>query len=312
VNKVETALAEVNMIGIDTKQSIVSVEIMEKITEKRPNLMECLLGDMHTLSDPNMLLDKLCKLANHEQVQQLAEVAVKPTMALVTSSSNHSLGPSNNKSKRKRIIKHPCALGYHNPESTTHSENKCWFLNPPKKKEPEKEQQKSVLNYPTTTTAGEEVTEDYAYVTGPNAQKDAIILDSGASQHIFNSMSFFLNAKPTMVYIVTGTGAKTAEMTAMHKGTARIQIGRLTITLCDALYVPRLSTNLLSFEQLVKETVSLTQINNRMILNLNSNHSIQLKTSNNIFEIENASAVCQTALVAVSNPEISDLQKWHV
>jgi hypothetical protein len=71
VQKTKSALADVNMIGIDTKQSVVSVTIMEKITEKRSNLMEQLLGDMATLGDPSLLLDKLRELANHEQVQRL-------------------------------------------------------------------------------------------------------------------------------------------------------------------------------------------------------------------------------------------------
>ena len=89
VTKIEAALAEVNLIGIDTKQSIVSVSIMEKITEKRPELMERLLGDMNTLSNPTMLLDKLRELANHKQVQQLVDSSSsnKHSMALATSAS---------------------------------------------------------------------------------------------------------------------------------------------------------------------------------------------------------------------------------
>jgi hypothetical protein len=69
--KIKAALAKVNMIGIDTKQSVVSVTIMEKITEKRHKMMEHLLASMARLSNPALLLDKLRELANHEQVQQL-------------------------------------------------------------------------------------------------------------------------------------------------------------------------------------------------------------------------------------------------
>ena len=82
------------MIGLDTKQSVVTVTIMEKITEKRPDMMERLLGNMNTLSNPSMLLDKLQELANHEQVQRLAEASIRSSVALATTSAPSSQGSS--------------------------------------------------------------------------------------------------------------------------------------------------------------------------------------------------------------------------
>ena len=63
------------MIEINTKQSLVSMTIMETITEKRLDMMEHLLANITTLSDPLLLLDKICELANHKQVQRLTEAA---------------------------------------------------------------------------------------------------------------------------------------------------------------------------------------------------------------------------------------------
>jgi hypothetical protein len=256
---------------------------MEKITEKRPELMERLLGDMNTLSDPTMLLDKLRELANHKQVQQLVDLSSsdKHSMALATSASsssrpNHRNLSSSRPPKRKRPVKAPCASGFHNPESTTHLESKCWFLHPhlhPAAKAAN-EKGKASANYSTTSKEDDSRPADYAYVTGHNATRDAIILDSGANQHMFNSMRFFVNAEPTLVYIVTGSGKESNEMTATHMGTAKISVGTSTITLRNALFVPNLATNLIAFGQLVKQSASMTRTEDQIDLILNGNHRI--------------------------------------
>jgi hypothetical protein len=133
------------------------------------------------------------------------------------------------------VVKAPCSAGYHNPESDTHVESKCWFLhphlNPHLKAQANKEKGKSATSYNTTTMESRQPAEDYAYVTCGNTNRDAIILDSGASQHMFNSIDFFVNTEPTLVYIFTGSGKESTELAATHKGTARIRVGAATITL---------------------------------------------------------------------------------
>jgi hypothetical protein len=49
---VEGALAEIATIGIDAMQELISVDIIEQITDKLPVLMEQLLGDIKTLKNP--------------------------------------------------------------------------------------------------------------------------------------------------------------------------------------------------------------------------------------------------------------------
>jgi transposase InsO family protein len=319
ITKIETALAEVHMIGLDTKQSVVTVTIMKKITEKRPDMMERLLGDMNTLSDPSMLLDKFRELANHEQVQKLAEASIRLSMALATTSASSSQGSSRQQTsrfKRKKVVEAPCAAGYHNPESDTHVKSRCWFLhlhlNPHLKVQANKEKGKSATNYNTTTAQENQPAEYYAHVMGNNTNKNAIILDSGAIQHMFNSIDFFVSAEPTLVYIVTGSGKESSESAATHKGIARINVGGATITLKKLLFVPHLSTNLVSFAQLVKESAMIKRVDDGLEILLNGNHTLKVKTDKGIFEIDEASANHHVARITQPTPAVSPLQKWHL
>ncbi|PLW51852.1 hypothetical protein PCASD_00920 [Puccinia coronata f. sp. avenae] len=75
IMKLEAALAEISTIGVNVMQELVSVTIMEKITEKRPALMERLLGDIDTLKNPFLLIAKLRQIANHDQVKKIKDGA---------------------------------------------------------------------------------------------------------------------------------------------------------------------------------------------------------------------------------------------
>jgi hypothetical protein len=317
ITRIKTALAEVHMIGLDTKQSVVTVTIMEKITEKRLDMMERLLGDMNTLSDPSMLLDKLQELANHEQVQRLAEASVRLSVALATTPApllKGSLQQQPLRFKRKKVVKAPCGPGYHNPESDTHVEAKCWFLYPHlnphiKAQQANKEKGKAATSFNTTTAEPGQPAEDYVYVTGSQTNQDTVILDSRASQHMFNSLDFFISAKPILVYILTGSGKESSELTATQKGVARLNVGSTTITLKDTLFVPQLSTNLVSFAQLVRETAAMKRVENGLKLTLNGNHQLRIKTNKGIFEINDTSVTQPVSLVTQPAPAVSPLQK---
>ena len=106
---------------------------------------------------------------------------------------------------------------------------------------------------------------------------------------MFNAFEFFVDAEPTLVYIMTGSGKESNKLTTTHKGTARINVGGSTITLKNCLFVPQLSTNLVSFSQLVRESALLKQVEDGLELTLNGNHMLKLKIDKGIFEIKKAS-----------------------
>ncbi|PLW33189.1 hypothetical protein PCANC_23529 [Puccinia coronata f. sp. avenae] len=302
VQKIESALAKVNMIGIDTKQSVVSFTVMEKITEKRPDLMKRLLGDMATLSDPSLLLDKLRELANHEQVQRLREIPQSnhQSLALATGTGNGS-----NKRKRGPVL--PCKHGKHNPEADYHhKEVNCWTINP--EKNPNYKPPEAGLNM-VTERAETPSTIDYAYYTGTRASSESVVLDSGASKHMFNSLRFFTSTQPARVAIVTGNGHEATKMMATRQGEATLIIGGRTVLLRNALYVPKLSTNLISFAQLIRDRAEVQSLNGKLQVTLNGSHVMKVNSKNNIFELEDVQTLESTALL--SRTEENPLTVWH-
>ncbi|KAI7940779.1 hypothetical protein MJO28_013064 [Puccinia striiformis f. sp. tritici] len=302
--QIEGALAEMSTIGLDVMNPLVGVNIIEAITDKRPVLMERLLADMDTLGNPFKLLEKLRQIANHDQVRLTRDNPVQQnSLALATTTQGRRRPhPSNGG------IRVSCRGGAHNPDAT-HEESECWTLHPdlrPKKK-------LRASSYSTMTQGSrQQQNEDYSYYTTDGDTRAAsFILDSGASQHMFNDISHFISTEPTEVYIITGSGEDNKKMSATHRGTARLKIGTSTITLHNALFVPNLATNLISFAQLIKEKATITAKEGRMIITLNGNHTISVNTSNNLFEIEGVEKKVITALITDTRPSDSDLM-WHL
>ena len=120
--------------------------------------MERLLGDMATLSDSLLLLDKLQQLASHKQVQKLCD-------APETQSNNSpALAPStkiNSNNKRK----HPeiqCWGGKNNPEwDFHHTKNNYWTVLP---KKGDSSKKKTTSGYKTNADT-EEKTDCWVFIS---------------------------------------------------------------------------------------------------------------------------------------------------
>ncbi|KAI7962946.1 hypothetical protein MJO28_001040 [Puccinia striiformis f. sp. tritici] len=166
----------------------VGVNIIEAITDKRPVLMERLLADMDTLGNPFRLLEKLRQIANHDQVRLTREnPGQQSSLALATTTSRKRPFSSNS---GPRVS---CRGGRHNPEAM-HEESECWTSHPDLR--PRKKTRAS--NYSTTAVeANHRVNEDYSYfTTDGDIRTTSFILDSGASQHMFNDISHFVSTEP--------------------------------------------------------------------------------------------------------------------
>jgi hypothetical protein len=297
--KLEAALAEISTIGVNVMQELVSVTIMEKITERRPALMERLLGDIDTLKNPFLLIAKLRQIANHDQVKKIKDSSHGNSTALATSAG----------SKKRPYVS--CKGGKHNPDAP-HDEANCWTLHPELRNV-----KKKATSYSTTTSQADKPSEEpeqYAYHTScTGSGRNSVILDSGASQHMFNSLDYFINSEPTIVYIVTGSGKESSNLMATKKGTARLLMKDNTvITLNDSLFVPNLSTNLVSFAQLIKEKADIVAESDVMFITLNDRHTICVDTSRNLFELIGLMPPNQAALVTTTarSPE-AEFERWH-
>jgi hypothetical protein len=130
---------------------------------------------------------------------------------------------------------------------------------------------------------------------------------------MFNSMDYFLDTEPTIVYIVTGSGRESSSLMATKKGTARLMLADNTvITLKDSLYVQNLATNLVLFAQLIKEKAEIVAESGVMMITLNGKHTICVDTTRNLFEIIGLMPARQHALATstTTTPD-SEFSKWH-
>ncbi|MBW0512552.1 hypothetical protein O181_052267 [Austropuccinia psidii MF-1] len=86
-----------------------------------------------------------------------------------------------------------------------------------------------------------------ALVTSINdsLQRNQLVVDCGATHHMFNSKTFFLSISE-MTNITVSTGDSNSTLKAHGIGTVRIICDNTTLTLNNCLYVPNLNCNLVS------------------------------------------------------------------
>ncbi|MBW0508785.1 hypothetical protein O181_048500 [Austropuccinia psidii MF-1] len=151
-----------------------------------------------------------------------------------------------------------CTNGKHNNKSTSHTKNKCWAENPHLK--------------PTCKDNKQRKVEANSYLTKAlitsltTVPEDKLILDCGATHHMFNSPKFFHSlSDSTNIPVTTGNTNSTLKAIGVRKDS--LLCSSQPLELDDCLYVPNLKCNLISLLALFK---------NKLISNF----------SNNMFTIE--------------------------
>jgi hypothetical protein len=126
-----------------------------------------------------------------------------------------------------------CSPGFHNPK-TVHPESECLFLqnSSPKTEKPTK-----------------------ALHTSHHGQFSKSVLDSGATTSMFNDLSFFSSLSKSSEAIYLADGSQTS---AEGVGTAWVKFPHAIITLKNFLYVPSLTSNLISLSTFIKNGYTLS------------------------------------------------------
>ncbi|MBW0490279.1 hypothetical protein O181_029994 [Austropuccinia psidii MF-1] len=144
----------------------------------------------------------------------------------------------NRKSFLSKIV-HYCANGKHNPLVKSHGPKKFLQLHPELRTEPRTKEAQS--NF-TVAQALLTLKENKLTTT-------SLVLDTGASNHMFNDKQFFTSISPCSTKI--SNGCDNSLLKAEATGTENIQDRQGKIQkLPNSLYVPALTTNLLSLTNL--------------------------------------------------------------
>ncbi|MBW0479851.1 hypothetical protein O181_019566 [Austropuccinia psidii MF-1] len=159
------------------------------------------------------------------------------TSALVSIQGNPTTNPLNSNSSRQNQPKNfpCCSPGWHNP-LTKHKEEDCSYLKPKNSK-------------PTVALNTQALI----------PSNSVIILDSGATDSMFNQLSYFVDFIESPRTIVLANGS---QITAKGIGTVKIKLPNSHLKIQNILYCPELSNCLLSIGALLKNHYILQPLDN--------------------------------------------------
>ncbi|MBW0537624.1 hypothetical protein O181_077339 [Austropuccinia psidii MF-1] len=198
ITNTQKCLSDIASVGINVEEEILAFSILTKLPDEFHSLIEKVTLNADTQGNPDAILNVL-----HEATLKEEALSMDTTRALILKKDTF---PS-------KII-HYCSSGKHNPLVTTHKAEKCWQLHPelrPERRCKEKEQK---VNFTIARAL-------FTCESRKTNQSITIVLDTGASNHMFNNKSFFetlyLNQQTKVA-----TGCDKSTLISHGKGLAKI------------------------------------------------------------------------------------------
>ncbi|MBW0583199.1 hypothetical protein O181_122914 [Austropuccinia psidii MF-1] len=174
-----------------------------------------------------------------------------------------------------------CKLGKHNEKCTSHRKEECWAENPHLRPNRKNKRQKFYQE-------SAHLSETQALITSQEDQTnkmDTLIVDCGATNHMFNSIEPFVSSlKPISLTVTTGDAK--SNLLAKGVGTIEIICNNNKLRLDDCLYVPKLKCSLLSMLELFKRKISITCNKNKFVLETHNKILISGKINNNLMYVD--------------------------
>ncbi|MBW0537778.1 hypothetical protein O181_077493, partial [Austropuccinia psidii MF-1] len=223
ISECRRCLNEISSVGLEVGDIILAFTILTKLPEEFQPLIEKITLNAEQQGNPDNVLKTL-----HEMVLKGEALSNEPSKTIAL---NCETFPS------KTV--HYCANGKHNPLVKSHGPEKCWQLHPELRQERRTREARS--NF-TVARALLTLKENKLTTT-------SLVLDTGASNHMFNDKRFFSSIKSCSTKISTGCNSSSLKAEAI--GTVKITDRKgKTWILRNSLYVPALTTNLLSLTNL--------------------------------------------------------------
>ncbi|MBW0524416.1 hypothetical protein O181_064131 [Austropuccinia psidii MF-1] len=256
-------LNDIASVGIAVEDKILAFSILTKLPEEFHSLIEKVTLNADTQGNPNAILNVL-----HEAALKEEALSNDSTKVLALNKENF---PSK--------IFHYCRNARRNPLVTTHGPDKCWQLHPELKPERRRKEKEQKTNF---TSARSLFTQN-----SKNSNLTlTIVLDTGASNHMFNNKHFFEHLQQdTETNVATGCDKST--LVSKGRGLAKIgdRLGNLWL-LPNSLYVPELTTNLLALSAITKNETRIKRTRSHFEIYLDNhvNPSFICLTSSSILE----------------------------
>jgi hypothetical protein len=186
---------------------------------------------------------------NNESRAEFKEATSSTSKAALVSQQAKPLKSSKSSSGPLQLPEKRCKSGYHNPnQDQNHTSDNCWHLHPDKAPDWWRESQAQWKASKEKEKEGYFMSLLTLWVESGDP-KSRIILDSGASAHIFNNLNFFDKIKMGSFDVIK-TGKHGATLPIEGRGSVQLLWGQRKIKLKNCLYVPNIVINLISAGEL--------------------------------------------------------------
>ncbi|MBW0489907.1 hypothetical protein O181_029622 [Austropuccinia psidii MF-1] len=282
----QKCLNDISAVGIDVEDEILAFLILTKLTKEFQSLIEKVTLNAETQGNPNAILNILHEAALKEEV-----LSIDTTKALILKKDNFPSKVVHYYSNRK-----------HNPLVTTHGPEKCWQLHPELKPEKRKKGKEQKTNF---TIARALFTNENM---GSN-QLTTIVLNTGASNHMFNNKLFFKKLYPNQ-QIKVATGCENSTLKSQVKGLAKIIdcLGNLCL-LPNSLYTPDLTTNLPALSNIAKNEMRIKKTTSHFEVYLHNNNKPSFVFPNTINVLKTQENLSNNCCLNTQVKKDGDL--WH-
>ncbi|KNZ46945.1 hypothetical protein VP01_680g6 [Puccinia sorghi] len=312
ITEVRVSIKKMIDVGIDLPQDILAYLVLFKF----PSSLQLLKRQiMH--SDKDLKVEFVCNHLtqfNNESKAETREAGSSTDAALYAGKNerfNRSMRASTtsgvNSKKDSR-----CTEGYHNPrQDNNHNSDSCWHLHPNKAPDWWRESQekwkankdKKEVNYYMSLVS--------LWINNGDP-KSRIILDSGASAHIFNDKRYFSNLELKDCDTIK-TGKANATMPIKGIGEVKLKWKNRHITLRDCLYVPDIVINLISPGCLDEKGCSVTSHGGRFNVIKDGRLVLQGAIKNNLFSVDEPIKVGNSpeGLITTQPPSLQEVHESY-
>ncbi|KNZ54706.1 hypothetical protein VP01_2878g3 [Puccinia sorghi] len=315
ITEVRVAIKKMIDVGIDLPQDILAYLVLFKFP---PSLQLLKRQIMH--SDKDLKVEFVCNHLTQFINESKAEIREsnsstdaalyagkndKFNRSMRTTKSSGSQDSGGNSKKDSR-----CTEGHHNPkQDQNHKSDACWHLHPEKAPEWWRESQdrwkaskdKNQVNYYMSLVS---------LWIDHGDPKSRIILDSGASAHIFNDEQYFskLDLKDSDII---KTGKESATLPIKGTGEVVLKWKNHCITLRNCLFVPDIVINLISPGCLDEKGCSVVSNRGRFKVVKDNQLVLQGSIKSNLFSVDEpiSTGKLNQGLLSVQHPSLQEIHE---
>ncbi|KNZ54487.1 hypothetical protein VP01_2933g1 [Puccinia sorghi] len=287
VTDIKVAIKKLVDVGIDLPQDILAYLVLFKF----PNSLQTLKHQiMHSDKDLDVqfVCNHLIQFDNENKVESTKMNSGPIDAALFTSKGKGNGFRGSDRTKHFNFGSRRCKSGFHNPkQDENHSSDDCWHLHPDKAPEWWRDSQaqwkanKEKENYFISLLT--------LWVESGNP-RCRIILDSGASTHIFNDEKYFTDLELGEFDSIK-TGKKDATLPIKGRGTVRLTWGNRTLQLENCLFVPDIVINLISAGELSLKNCEIQAKGATFTVSKDNGQVLKGRIDNGLFTVNNPTEV---------------------